>query len=557
MQVHDLIQGSPEWHAHRANFWNASDAPAMMGKSKYETRSQLLHRICTGVEPEIDSYTQRIFDEGHLFEALARPLAEEIIGESLYPVTGTEGKHSASFDGLTMLEHIAYEHKRLNDAIRSAQTVADLDEMYHIQMEQQCLVSGAEKVLFLATSWYEGNLLEAKHFWYEPNMELRERIVQGWAQFKKDRDAYVHVVHPEKPEAEAVMQLPALSIQTSGQISIISNLDLFGQKLNEFVGNLDLEPTDDQGFANAESAVKTLQKAQDALEAAESAALAQAADVDEMRRTVALYADTARKTRIMLERMVKARKEQIKAAAITKTRKAFTDHLASLDAEIKPIRMLLQEPPFIEAAKNKRTLASLHDALDTALANAKIVANDLAAGFRVKLAWYKENAVGYEFLFSDMQQIIFKQVDDFQMLVQNRIAQHKADQAKKLEAERARIQAEEEAKALAKAEAEVRAKAAAEAQAKALAERNARVEAERVAKAAEAQAVPAPAAAILLKPAPANPSPSVNPALVALARHEAVCFRKKFAPIKELVGVMEQIDLYLAATAVQRETVEA
>ena len=526
MQIHNLVQGSPEWHAHRANYWNASDAPAMMGKSKYETRTAFLHRLCTGITPEISPFTQRMFDEGHEFESLARPLAEEMIGESLYPVTGTEGKYSASFDGLTMLEDFAYEHKRLNDVIRAAQTVDELDVMYHIQMEQQCLVSGAKKILFLASNWDdEGNLLEEKHFWYEPNMDLRRRIIQGWAQFKKDREAYVHVAHPEKPEAEAVMQLPALNIQTSGQISIISNLDLFGKKLNEFVGNLDLEPTDDQGFANCEAAVKTLQKAQDALEAAEANALAQAADVDEMRRTVALYADTARKTRIMLERMVKARKEQIKAAAITKTRKAFADHLASLDAEIKPIRMLLQEPPFIEAAKNKRTLASLYDALDTALANAKIVANDIAAGFRVKLAWYRENAVGYEFLFSDMQQIIFKEVDDFQMLVQSRIKQRKENDAAHLEAERARIQVEEEAKARVKV--------------------------------AEIQRASAPAVVESRKPAPINSGPSVNPALIALARHELVCFRKKFAPIKELVGVMEQIDLYLAATANQRQTVEA
>src|SRR5687768_3900307 len=434
MRVHSFIQGSPEWHAHRANHWNASDAPAMMGKSKHETRTEFLHRLCTGISPEISAFTQRMFDEGHEFEALARPLAEEIIGESLYPVTGTEGKYSASFDGLTMLKDFAYEHKRLNDAIRAAQTVDDLDAIYHIQMEQQCLVSGAKKVLFLASNWdEEGNLLEKKEFWYEPNLKLREQIIQGWEQFAKDLSEYVPVVHPERPEAEAVMQLPALSIQSTGHISIISNLDLFGQKLNEFVGNLDLEPTDDQGFVNAEAAVKTLQKAQDALEAAEASALAQAADVDEMRRVVALYADTARKARLMLEKMVKARKEQIKVAAIAKTRKAFAEHLASLEAEIKPLRMQMSEPPFAEAAKNKRTLASLHDSLDTALANAKIVANDIAAGFRVKLAWYKENAKGYEFLFADLQQIIFKELADFQLLVQNRITQHRADEAKKVE----------------------------------------------------------------------------------------------------------------------------
>ena len=76
MQIVSLQQGSPEWLAHRAQHFNASDAPAMMGCSPYKTRTQLLHELHTGVSPEVDHYTQRIFDNGHRFEALARPLAE-------------------------------------------------------------------------------------------------------------------------------------------------------------------------------------------------------------------------------------------------------------------------------------------------------------------------------------------------------------------------------------------------------------------------------------------------------------------------------------------------
>ena len=75
MKQHNLIQGSPEWHAHRANHFNASDAPAMMGCSPYKTRTQLLHEKHTGVTPEVDAATQRRFDAGHAAEAAARPCA--------------------------------------------------------------------------------------------------------------------------------------------------------------------------------------------------------------------------------------------------------------------------------------------------------------------------------------------------------------------------------------------------------------------------------------------------------------------------------------------------
>jgi predicted phage-related endonuclease len=79
---------------------------------------RLLHALHTGLRPEVDAATQRRFDDGHRYEALARPVAERIIGDDLYPVVGSEGRLSASFDGLTMDESTAFEHKSLNDELR-------------------------------------------------------------------------------------------------------------------------------------------------------------------------------------------------------------------------------------------------------------------------------------------------------------------------------------------------------------------------------------------------------------------------------------------------------
>ena len=166
MITHQLIQGSPEWHAYRAAHNNASDAPAMMGASPYKTRDQLIAERATGIVPEVDAATQRLFDSGHRFEALARPLAEVIIGQELYPVTGSlEGTRlSASFDGLTLLEDVAFEHKRLNQRLRAALSVpgctgADLPIEYQIQLEQQCAVSGCEQILFMASAWADDDTL--------------------------------------------------------------------------------------------------------------------------------------------------------------------------------------------------------------------------------------------------------------------------------------------------------------------------------------------------------------------------------------------------------------
>lgn len=458
MITHELVQGSAEWHTHRATHYNASDAPAMLGCSPYETRTQLIHRLSTGIAPEVDAATQRRFDEGHRIEALARPLAEEIIGEELYPVTGSEGKYSASFDGLTMGENISGEHKSLNDGIRASlphvgrdshtrNDGAMLGKLYRVQMEQQLMVSGAERALFSATRWEGDTLVEERHCWYEPDLDLRAEIIAGWKQLAIDKAAYVPAEVVQAAVAAPTMNLPAVSVQMNGSIAVISNLDVFGAKLQEFVAGLDKSPSTDQAFADTEAAIKTLQKAQDALEAAEAGALAQTASIEEMRRTVGLYVETARTTRLMLEKMVKARKEQIRVEIVHRACFDFSEHVASLNKRIGRPYMPDVPADFVGAVKGKRTIDSLHDAVDTELARAKIAASAIADKIQINLAYLRENAADYTFLFSDAAQIVLKAPDDLTMLVRSRIAEHQAAEEKKETETRERIRSEEQAKA--------------------------------------------------------------------------------------------------------------
>ena len=90
MKIINLIQGTPEWKQYRRSHFNASDAPAMMGCSLYETRDKLIHRLATGEEKPVTPEMQAIFDEGHRWEALMRPIVESEFGEALNPITGEE-----------------------------------------------------------------------------------------------------------------------------------------------------------------------------------------------------------------------------------------------------------------------------------------------------------------------------------------------------------------------------------------------------------------------------------------------------------------------------------
>src|SRR5690625_7889886 len=103
MQIHDVEQGTQEWLELRAKFHTASEAPAMMGASSRVSRTELLNMKATGSEKEHSDWVKRnLFDKGHEYEAMARPLAEEIVGDELYPVVGSRENMHAPFAAITL-----------------------------------------------------------------------------------------------------------------------------------------------------------------------------------------------------------------------------------------------------------------------------------------------------------------------------------------------------------------------------------------------------------------------------------------------------------------------
>lgn len=500
----DLVQGTPEWLAHRREHFNASDAPAMMGCSPYMTRTELLHQMHTGLAKEVDPDTQARFDAGHRAEALARPLAAEIIGEDLYPVTGSEGKLSASFDGLNMPEDVGFEHKSINADLRNLQHFVgqELPLMYRVQMEQQLMVAGAEKILFMASKWNGDTLVEERHCWYAPDLELRAKIIAGWHQFEADLAAYTPTAPTVQAVAAPVESLPAVSVRLDGQLVVASNLPEFATALRAFIERIPAKPSTDQEFADCEAACKSLKKAEDALESAETHALAQMTDVEQMRRIVADLRNLARATRLASEKTVAARKESIRLEIVQEGIAAIGQHITALNTRLGKPYMPAVPADFAGAIKGKRTVDSLRDAVSTTLANAKIAASATADKIQANLTTLRELAKDHAFLFADTAQLVLKDTDTVENIIKIRIMDHKAAKAAEEEATRARI-AEQE-----------RIKAEAAANAKAAAELATAREADRIA-AAKAQAekqaqdaITAAQATLVPAPAPAQPVPT-------------------------------------------------
>lgn len=448
MKTLSLVQGSAEWLAHRATHFNASDAPAMMGVSPYKTRNQLLHEMATGIAQEVDADTQRRFDDGHRFEALARPLAESIIGQDLYPVTGSEGKLSASFDGISMCESVIFEHKTLSNRIRAAKSASELPKDLRIQMEHQLHVSGAEKCLFMASLWDGDVLVEEIHYWYMPDEDSRSRIIDGWVQLEKDLSEYQPTETTTAAVGRTPDSLPALRIEVTGMVTA-SNLAEFKETaLSVFRGiNTDLQT--DQDFADAEKAVKFCKDAEERLDAAKQHALSQTASIDELFRTVDSIKEEARTVRLKLDKLIKSEKENRRTEIVRKANMDLLDHVQGLENRLGGAWMPRMDGMFGEAIKGLKSLDSMRDKVATALANSKIEANSIAD--RIEKNW---KTISDMTLFPDFGAVCAKAPEDFAALLAMRAGQRKDAEDKRIEAERDRIRLEEEAKAAEKVRAE-------------------------------------------------------------------------------------------------------
>lgn len=446
MKIIDVQQGSDLWHEHRRTHFNASDAPAMMGCSPYKTRAQLLREIHTGLSAPVDDATQERFDNGHRYEALARPVAEKLILDDLYPITVAAGRLSASLDGATLDGSVLFEHKTLSQELRECMEGEDeadrLPLHYRVQMEQQLHCSGAERVLFMASKWADDDtLIEERHCWYYPDMALRQQIIAGWAQFEQDLAAYVPAEAAPAVTAAPQEQLPAVSVQVSGALSVASNLAPFGVALRQFIAKIPARPSTDQEFADTEAACKRLKEAEDRLRSAEDSALASMADVNELRRTVAELRELARATRLASERLVKQRKEQIREEEVRRGTTQYLEHVKALQERVGVSLAYASAdwrgPGFAEAIKGLKTLDSVRNAIDTELARAKIDASAIADRIQANIKLLTGDAHDWRFLFPDLATVASKSAEDFANLLTARIAAHNEAQAKRRAAEEA------------------------------------------------------------------------------------------------------------------------
>ena len=424
MITHSLKQGSKEWHEFRARHFAASDAPAMMGVSPHKTRSELLREKATGEVRAVSEYQQLIFDRGHRFEALARPLAEEIVGDELYPLVCSMGDLSASFDGITIDREVIFEHKTLNAALKNLADSDPLPMHYQVQVQHQMMVSGAAKCLFMATAWDDGDALIGATFfrWVMPDNDLMARIFAGWEQFGKDlaewqdMDRKIAAVVGVSPDA-----LPALHIEIVGSVSS-SNLPAFKARAVEVFRGIKTELQTDEDFADAEKTVKWCKDIELRLDCAKRDALAQTSSIDELFAAIDEIAAEARKTRLTLEKAVKTKKEEVKDGMVAAAILAFKAHVDVLERGLIDGAKIRHSSDFRGAIAGLKSVKSIKDRLDTYLAFAKVDANEEQARICDNTRFALAAIAGRKMLFPDIQSLVMTDIAELKGVIDKRIA---------------------------------------------------------------------------------------------------------------------------------------
>jgi hypothetical protein len=231
-----------------------------------------------------------------------------------------------------------------------------------------------------------------------------------------------------------------------------SNLEAYKSHALAVFSGINRELKTDQQFADAEKVVKWCGDVEARLAAAKQHALSQTESIDALFRAIDDISSEAKRTRLELDKLVKARKEAVRGEIVAGGIAALRDHVAALNARLGKPYMPAVTADFAGAIKGKRTIDSLNDAVDTLLANTKIEASATADRIQANLATLRELGKDHVFLFSDTAQIVLKANDDLTVLVKSRIAEHQQKEAARIAAETARITAEVEQQARVKAE---------------------------------------------------------------------------------------------------------
>ena len=460
MKILDLVQGSDEWKAKRLECITASEAPAMMGASKYMTRNQLLDMKKGAAQKPVDKFTQELFDKGHAAEDSARRYLEINWLADFPPKVGMLDIGAgiellASFDGCSESMGMIWEHKLWNEVLAENVRNQILEPMYYWQLEFQMLVADKLAVTFTCS---DGTQEKSVTMIYTSKIERRDQLVAAIKQFAIDLQAHEVKAKTEVVKAVDPESLPVIDFKVEGSV-IVSNIgDCLPIIQERAASEMSRVLETEQDFADKHKLNVATKAARAKLKEVVAQAKDEFATFADFERVAAQIDMELQKMQSHGEKQVKEQKAALKVSIITKAAQKLFEFTNDCNAKIAPITVSQIKPDckpdFEGVMKGKRTIESWQNAVDSEVSRIEGEINETVNIVIPNLAYINESASEYKFLFSDMHAIICMGAEAFQSVVKTRIQEHKERQAKELEEQREKIRLEEEAKAKREAEAE-------------------------------------------------------------------------------------------------------
>jgi putative phage-type endonuclease len=175
-----LVQGTQEWHEHRAKSRNASETPTVLGVSPWQTPYQLWLLKTGRAEQKVTPPMRR----GSQLEPAARAAYELQTGHIMEPLVLADGEYSASLDGITLAGDLILEikcpYKGEASSLWQSVVVGEVPEYYGWQIEHQLMVSAARRAHLWIFDGKQGLLIEVA-----ARTERWQEIRSAWDGFMK------------------------------------------------------------------------------------------------------------------------------------------------------------------------------------------------------------------------------------------------------------------------------------------------------------------------------------------------------------------------------------
>lgn len=197
-----LVQGSPEWYAHRAQYRNASETAIVVGASPWQTPYQLWELRSGRREQKVTP----AMAHGTIMEPTARQAYEALTGEVLQPLVLVEGEYSASLDGQTLdgglIVEIKCPYKGQSSELWQSVAAGQVPEHYWWQVQHQLMLAKAAEAHLYVFDGQEGLLQTVK-----PEPDRWPEIHAGWDAFMR---CLREDVPPELTERDKLIRKDAI-----------------------------------------------------------------------------------------------------------------------------------------------------------------------------------------------------------------------------------------------------------------------------------------------------------------------------------------------------------